>query len=69
VLDVFGEELVDGVGLVAGEDGEAAGVAVGACELLHDADEAGVEGEAVGVCGFATLADDAAAVGGEGDAV
>src|SRR5947207_6656802 len=68
VLYVFGEEFVDGIGLVAGEDGKAAGRAVGDDELLHDTQEASVEGEALGEARFTVITEDPAAVGGERDA-
>src|SRR5437868_3937868 len=51
---------------MAGENWEAR-CAVGEKEL-HDAQEAGVEGEALGEVEFAVAAEDAAAVGGERDA-
>ena len=69
VFDVFGEDAVDRVGLVAREAGEAAGGAVGfrreLQNVLHDAEEAGVEGDTVGEGLLAIAADDAAAGGGE----
>jgi hypothetical protein len=76
VFDIFGQEFVDRVGLMAGEDREFFGGAVAAGaggfqeadDVLHDAQETGVEGEALGEVGFAVAAEDAAAVGGERDA-
>ena len=61
VLNIFGQKLVDRVGLVAGEDGEARHAVGG--EELHDAKEAGVEREALGEAGFAVAAENAAAGG------
>ena len=65
VLDVFGEDAVDGVGLVAGQDGQPSRGAVGfdVEDVLHDAEEAGVERDAVGKGAFAAPAHDAAAGG------
>src|SRR5688572_33369977 len=69
VLDVLGEDAVDGVGLVAGQDGEPSGGAVGfdVEDVLHDAEEAGVERDAVGEGTFAAPAYDAAPGGSERD--
>jgi hypothetical protein len=67
---VLGEDAVDWVGLVARQSRESAAAAVRLCgiqDVLHDTEEAGVEGDAVGEGLPARSADDAPAGGGEGD--